>query len=410
MEVLDINTFLSYKTKEETQELDSKTVEFLYSLFGSSDKNKNKDKKIKKINILKNHKIQNSKDSINNKVNLILNKLSESNVDNLIIEFLDNINQVDEEQYNEIQKSFYLKMVAEINFIKIYLYFLKIISILYNKVQNYNLSFFISIIESKFKLDYNNIELNEQFQFIKELNEEQKRVNNLIIIKHMVDSQMLSKELVNDCTDIILAQNNYLPDVYHWFNCLNRKVTILEKEKIKVLLDSDNISQREFVLLENLMNDKKEEKVVHNVISNNNNNNNNNTIIKTDTLLLEIENIIEEFLMIKSLDDVKHFLGTRCTDAISKNKFCEFVINKYFCSSKSIGLELLDLCNNLTKDQSLFKSNISRGLILINNNWKDKSNQYTKGKEKMVSLLNYLKKIGITKSIEFIFDNYKINL
>lgn len=409
MEVLDINTFLSYKTKEETQELDSKTIEFLHSLFGSSDKNKNKDKKIKKVNILKNHKIQNSKDSINNKVNLILNKLSESNVDNLIVEFLDNINQVDEEQFNEIQKTFYLKMIAEINFIKIYLYFLKIISILYNKVQNYNLSFFISIIESKFKLDYNNIELNEQFQFIKELNEEQKRVNNLIIIKHMIDSQLLSKELINDCTDIILAQNNYLPDVYHWFNCLNRKVTVLEKEKIKVLLDSDNISQREYVLLENLMNDKKEEKVVHNVISNNN-----NTIIKSDTLLLEIENIIEEFLMIKSLDDVKHFLGTRCTDAISKNKFCEFVINKYFCSNKNVGLELLDLCFNLTKDQSLFKSNISRGLILINNNCyaslKDKSNQYTKGKEKMISLLNYLKKVGITKSIEFIFDNYKITL
>ena len=83
---------------------------------------KNKDKKIKKVNILKNHKIQNSKDSINNKVNLILNKLSESNVDNLIVEFLDNINQVDEEQFNEIQKTFYLKMIAEINFIKIYLY------------------------------------------------------------------------------------------------------------------------------------------------------------------------------------------------------------------------------------------------------------------------------------------------
>ena len=40
-----------------------------------------------------------------------------------IVEFLDNINQVDEEQFNEIQKTFYLKMIAEINFIKIYLYF-----------------------------------------------------------------------------------------------------------------------------------------------------------------------------------------------------------------------------------------------------------------------------------------------
>ena len=49
---------------------------------------------------------QNNKDIISNKINLILNKLSESNIDNLIIEFIQNINQIDHDTFNEIQKTF----------------------------------------------------------------------------------------------------------------------------------------------------------------------------------------------------------------------------------------------------------------------------------------------------------------
>ena len=139
MEVLDLNLFLSFKNYDETQDLDSKTLELLNSLFSivdRKDRSKNK-KQIKSgVNILKNQKIQNKKDSIINRVNMILNKLSESNIDILVKEFVENINQVDNDGYDEIMKAFYLKIISEINFIKIYLQFLKIIGYLYNKVQN----------------------------------------------------------------------------------------------------------------------------------------------------------------------------------------------------------------------------------------------------------------------------------
>ena len=115
MEVLDISNFLSFKMDSNTQELNNTILEVLNSLFGSVDKNKKIKKNIKKpnINILKNQKIQNKKDIIGNKVNLILNKLSESNIDSLVIEFLQNINQVDLENFEEVQKTFYLKLPFE---------------------------------------------------------------------------------------------------------------------------------------------------------------------------------------------------------------------------------------------------------------------------------------------------------
>ena len=113
MEVLDLNLFLSFKNYNETQDLDNKTLELLNGLFSNVDKkdirSKNK-KQIKSgVNILKNQKIQNKKDSIINRVNMILNKLSESNIDILVKEFVENINQVDNDGYEEIMKAFYLK-------------------------------------------------------------------------------------------------------------------------------------------------------------------------------------------------------------------------------------------------------------------------------------------------------------
>ena len=114
MEVLDLNLFLTFKNNEEAQELDQNTSDLLNELFGLD---RNRRKKVNKngVNILKNHKIQSKKDSIVNRVNLILNKLSESNITLLVTEFIENINQVTSEEFNEIQKTIYLKIVSEIH-------------------------------------------------------------------------------------------------------------------------------------------------------------------------------------------------------------------------------------------------------------------------------------------------------
>jgi hypothetical protein len=412
----NINLFLSFKSNAEVQELDDNVLENLVSIFGTIDKNKKNKKLLKKsnINILKNHKMQNKKDNIVNRVNLFLNKLSETNIDVLTIEFLENINQVDIENFEEIQKTFYLKIISEINFIKIYLQFLKVLGFAYWKVQSYDLSYFISIVESKFKLDYTefDIEPESKFVFVREIDGETKRINNLILIKNLIEQKFIN-EILNDNLDhLIISQTVFLPDIYYWFNSRNKELSNDEKNKINELLKNQNLNSREIVLLENLINKTNKLKQVSNIT---------NTVkqplkitesaeIKTDTLKLELDNIIEEYILIKSVDEIKYFIENRCSDAISKNKFCESILDKYFKSNKETSNELIELLKQLIKSQILFKSNLSRGLLLINNNWKDRTPDYNKPVEKMKGILNILKSIGITKNIEFLFEQYKISL
>jgi hypothetical protein len=432
MEVLDINKFLAFKMDPNTQELDIQILNVLNSLFGSIDKNKKIKKNTKKpvVNILKNQKIQNKKDIIGNKVNLILNKLSESNIDSLIIEFIQNINQIDQETFEEVQKTFYLKIIGEINFIKIYLQFLKILGFLYQKVQGYNLSFFYSMVESKFKLDYSdfNIEANSKFDFINEQDGESKRINNLILIKHLVENKMLNSSIYDFCDNIIIEQNIFLPDIYHWFSSKTRDLTLEEINKINILLKKEGISSRETVLLENLINRKNKPVVseqnqvpvskpqihapviVKKLQNQQTNIEKESEKMKIDTLQLECENIIEEYLIVKSIDDIKYFIETRCVDAISKNKFSEYIINKYFIGNKECAGEIIELMKQLIKLHILFKSNLSRGLLLVHNNWKEKSIDYNKPTDKMKTILTTLKNIGITKGIEFLLDQYKIQI
>lgn len=406
----NINLFLSFKSNAEVQELDDAVLESLVTFFGTIDKNKKGKKLAKKsnINILKNHKMQNKKDNIVNRVNLILNKLSETNIDVLMIEFLENINQVDVENFEEIQKTFYLKIISEINFIKIYLQFLRVLGYIYWKVQSYDLSYFVSIVESKFKLDYTDYDIapDSKFEFVREFDGESKRINNLILIKNLIEQKFINESLNENLDQLIINQKVFLPDIYYWFNSRNKELTNDEKNKITELLKIPNLNSREMVLLESLINKSNKPKpiTITTTIKKI------DTEIKTDTLKLELDNIIEEYILIRSVDDVKYFIEKRCSDAISKNKFCESVLDKYFMSNKETSNELVELLKQLIKIQILFKSNLSRGLLLINNNWKDRNVDYNKPVEKMKGILNVLKSIGITKNIEFLFDQYKISL
>ncbi len=424
-----INSFLSFKSSTEVQELDETILEALVSVFGVIDKNKKNKKFAKKsnTNILKNHKMQNKKDNIINRVNLILNKLSESNIDNLVIEFLENINQVDLENFEEIQKAFYLKIMSEINFIKIYLQFLKILGYVYWKVQSFDLSFFISVVEAKFKLDYTDFDVDPEskFDFIRELDGETKRINNLILIKNLIEQKFTNESLYNFSDETIIDQTVFLPDIYYWFNSRNRELTQDDKNKIKTILEQPNLNSREIVLLETLIIKNKVAVIANLATSTTTQTTNtqqsstvtkpqkltsNSNEIKTDTLKLECENIVEEYVLVKSIDDVKYFIENRCVDALSKNKFCEILLDRYFCSNKENATELIDMVKQLIKSQTLFKSNLSRGLLLINNNWKERAIDFNKPSDKMKSLLITLRNIGITKGIEFLMDQYKVPL
>jgi len=393
MNKIDISSFILFKTHSETQELSNEILKKLNLIFPDIDKKRNRNKN--KNNVLKTQKILNQKENISNKVNMILNKLSEKNMDSLIIEFINSINQVSKETYEEILKTFYIKIISEINFINIYLDFLKIINLLYNKVQQYNLSFFYDIVENKFKNDYTNYEISlvSNFNFINDLNGETNRLNNLLLINRLIEHKLLSDNIYKYCDNIILNQNIFYSDIYYWFSYKNKKLTILEENKIKEIITTKNISTRDSILLKNMCSNIQDNKNI-----------NNKTESQIDTINIESNHIIDEYLMMKSINDIKYFIENRCIDNISKNKFCEILINKYYTYNKDKSNIILSLVEELFKLKILLKSNISKGVLMIHNNWEEISIDYDNSDIKMKSLLNILKKLEIIKGLEHLFN------
>ena len=406
---MDIESFVSLKTLPELENLSNEITNILTIL--SSGK-----KIIKNINkgnqLLKNPKIQLLKDKIENKVNLILNKLSELNINNLLVEFVETIGKIKEEEFNDIQKAFYQKMQSDISFIKIYIDFYKLITQVYILQFNYSNKYMINIIESKFLYDYYDIEYTEKFNFLMEYEDvnnfiisENKRINHLIIIKNMIYSNILNNNLENIITDELLKQKNYYADIYYWLQ--NKTLDDTIKLSIKNIISNNTLPLREKVLLDNLIIDTKNTEVKGEVkslatpqIKEQN--------INSDTLAIESENIIEEYLFMESIDEVKIFIDNRCKDAISKNKFSQYLFNKYFESNIDISSKMLDFIKTLVKKQILFKSNLSRGLLLLNNNWKDLVDDFNNPDKKMKELLISLKNLGITKNLENLLQSHKI--
>ena len=413
MDKFDISTFILFKSDINTQELNNEIIKKLNVMFPDYEK-KNKNKNKNKTNVLKNQKIQTQKENISNKINLILNKLSEKNIDNLIIEFIDNINQVTLDTFKEIQKTFYLKIISEINFIDIYLEFLKIITFLYNKVQEYDLNYFYDIVESKFKIDYTNYQINadNSLHFLNDLNGETNRINNLTIINKLIYNKFISNDIYNYCDNIIIEQQLFLSDIYYWFNNKNNKLLDSNIIKIKQIINKSDIAPRDSILLKNLLNEEVVNTPKVQVINYNQVKKSEvitkPKIVSNNTINLECTHIIEEYLLIKSIDDIKYFIDTRCVDTINKNKFCEILINKYFSSNKETSDEIIKLIKQLVALHILFKSNYSRGLIMIYNNWNELSIDYDNPISKIKFLLATLKSIGITKGLETLLEKYQI--
>jgi hypothetical protein len=348
---ITIEFILSFRNHPELQKLDSKTIEIINKLCI------NNHKKIKNNNdtahnmILKNPKIQNKKDNIENKVNLILNKLSENNIDNLLLEFINNIGQLSCEEYNTVQKAFYMKIISEINFVKIYLKFFISINFIYNKVQNYDMNFFILLIETKFYYDYtDNLVLSDECKFFADMNTESQRINNQTIIRNLNTMNAFNNGIIDECKNILFNQTKYLSDIYYWFqyyNINNNDIEIINK-----ILESDNITTRNRILLESLTkpNNKKEETI----------NEVKKTEVPKDVLLLEISNILDEYLLIGCIDDVVYFIEKKCIDALSKNKFCYNLIERYSNNED----KLLDLLKTLLIMEVVNKNNINNGITI----------------------------------------------
>lgn len=324
---MEIEDLILLKHNPKCQILDNDTINYIKSMFSKSNiKYKKKSKKSKKN--VKTHNINLKKNKIENKFTFILNKLSESNIDNLLIEYLENINIKDLNDYNLILNILYNKTLKEINFCNNYILFLlNICKIEYNK-NNFLPTYLINIIETNLNI-YN--EFNEDNEIL--------RINYLKIIKSLINNKFFNNDFNEYICNILLQQNVYIPDVHYWF--LNNN-----KENYKDLILKINPSElRDKLLLESLFDKINTNNNIIEDVNNTNTNNNN-------TFIVSINNIIEEFNYLKISDEVEFFIEEECKDVKSKIKFTECLFNSYLTNNNS---NILDLLNSLIKKKYYIK-------------------------------------------------------
>jgi len=387
---MDSIQLLDLKNNTKYQILDEKIISEINNLFSNSNI-KFKNKKYKKTsNILKNNNFQLNKNKIENKTILILNKVSNDNINKLVVEFLQNVNIKLKEDYELIQKIFFIKLVKEINMIDNYFnLFIYIFSIIYNKLK-FEPTFFINILENKICFDYKDIQLSDNFQFISEYKDELYRINTLKIIKYFIFKNFLGIKVKKDLDSILLEQNKYIPDISFWFD---KKEIDRFKQQIFSKIDLCSC-MRDKILLENLLDDIVDIKI--NIDTNKLFEDTN----EEDSFSNLVENIMEEFLYLESTEEIKEFIINDCLNADKKNIFCSIAI-KHFFDQENVDV-IIKLFSYLIKNKIIFKSNLSRGLVLyISNN---EINDITKIKK----LLQFLKSNNITKNIEYIFKKYKM--
>ena len=257
---MDIDYLLSFKDEPEVQNIDESILNKINSLFSKSY-SKSYSKKIKKKvvkpvlknNVLKSTKLQNSKNKIENKVGLILNKLSDNNFDKLIIEFIETFNDVNQDDFDLILKTFFIKLIKHKKFQNVIFNFYKTISIIYINKFNLNEKYLIDFIENKIIYDYQDKgkDIFNDINF-KTLDTEDLRINNLLLIKLMIDNKKLKTQIYEIITELII-KTDYIPDVYIWFNVNKNNIKYENYFDILKLKLKNNLCKRYYVLLENLL-------------------------------------------------------------------------------------------------------------------------------------------------------------
>ena len=357
----------------------------------------------KQVNILKNNKIQGKKDLNENKIIMIMNKISHNNINELVKEYLSTITITTVEEYNVIQQEILCKLVKDITFIDNYIPFIiKIFSI-----EKHRLSlepiYFISTL-NKIIIDNYSSDTSDILETY--------RVAYLQVIKKLISFNFFTSSLYDYISKLILSKNIYKIDVYHWFNNINQ--SLLHKE----LLNKYNSEIRDTINYCNKNNLKREELMIDSLFENCK-----LTVVpeehssfkvpidipiqkkenKAEEFIISVNNIIEEYLYLEYIDEVNNFINNSCKELSEKNIFCQELLKYYFTESGK-RISILNLYDNLIKKKIIYKSNLSKGLLLYLEN-----NSISK-QDNIEGFLKFLKANNITKNIEHVFKKYHIKI
>jgi predicted transcriptional regulator len=163
----------------------------------------------------------------------ILNKLTESNIHQLVKEFINNIGQITENNFIDIQQLIYEKCIEDTSFIYVYIKFLRILCYVYNYVQSYRIDNFIDItINDIFKNKYEN---KRQYAMI---------IYNELYIQTLVTTDLTSK---------IIEESYDYSDIYYWYKSIDRLPTNYEKTEIAKRIEKSELNKRNSILMEELL-------------------------------------------------------------------------------------------------------------------------------------------------------------
>ena len=216
---MKIEFLLSFKNNKELQKLDESFIKSLSGIFNKSFSKKVKKKIVKpvlKCNLLKNNKLQTAKNKTENKMNLILNKLSKNNFNEIIEEFLTTFSELEQEDYNIILQTLYIKILKDEKFMSLFYKFYVIINNIYRSIFYLSNELLINLIETKVNYDYNNIELDENMAFLASLDKEEHRINNLNLIIYFIESNNFKDDIIKHISKTIV-KTNFIPDINFWF-------------------------------------------------------------------------------------------------------------------------------------------------------------------------------------------------
>lgn len=289
---MDIKYLLQFKDDPQVQRLDDDILNSILESFESSNIKIRKNKKVvkSKTNILGNDNIKKTKNKPENKLGLLLNKLSKNNINKLVIEFIELFNELTQEDFDIIQRVFFTQLIENGKFQDIIYRFYYVISCIYINKYDLNENEFISLVEQKLHHDYVR---STDDSFFQRLSDEDNRINFLSLILLM--NNKFNTKTFDYITNLLLDTTN-VPDIYFWFEKNNINVDLYRKK-----LESkanQGISNRYIILLGNLLGNN------HNQIDN---------MQLSDEpeektpFQVSISNFIEEYLFLEDFDEIKDF-------------------------------------------------------------------------------------------------------
>ena len=261
-----------------------------------------------------------------NNSNIILNKLSDSNYQTILIDEINKKNINISNVFNLVNLLLN-KIENEGKFGECYSNFVIDLDRIINKSSN-----------NEFKL-YNMIA--ERFNNILNSNNELKKENFYSFIKMLVEKGYYYKSLVNNIMTMILAKKNNYYDIYLWLELnknLQKKNRQLINDTINELSENNNI--RLLTLFENLL--KNNKPIKKKKVS-----------VKIDKVKVKCENIIKEFILLEDIEEVKFFIKENKKTNNLHDYLEDVVLNEIMIVED----EDFDKLLNLVKNSTVFNNN-----------------------------------------------------